>query len=134
MLEINGNSTKICRTCNNRHIANRQARREELQIDAYLERCKEKGCVRCGAKGKGVVLEFDHRIPSTKTFHVTQHGYSLIEIKKEMAKCQVLCWFCHKRKTAMDMAGLHMMHNINVVQVQNILLDAEVRCMILTTF
>lgn len=59
-------------------------------------------CIDCGEKDP-VVLEFDHR--SDKTMEISDMlslGYSIPKIELEIAKCDVRCANCHRRKTAKD--------------------------------
>jgi 5-methylcytosine-specific restriction endonuclease McrA len=61
-------------------------------------------CVECG-ENDPVVLEFDH-ITGSKRKTVTElagQGYSLETVKKEIAKCQVLCANCHRQKTSKEL-------------------------------
>lgn len=54
-------------------------------------------CVRCGTSEN---LEFDHIDPSTKLFNITKaYQYSWQKFIDELAKCQLLCTDCHKKKT-----------------------------------
>ena len=58
-------------------------------------------CIKCGEEDP-MVLEFDHRDRGTKSFNIA-HGAarkSLRLIEEEMAKCDVMCANCHRRKTA----------------------------------
>lgn len=58
-------------------------------------------CIDCG-EADLVVLEFDHRDPKTKKFcvsSVTHHRRSLKSVQAEVAKCDVRCANCHRRKT-----------------------------------
>ena len=52
-----------------------------------------------------LVLEFDH-IKGKKLFNVGKahmdSKMTIAKLKKELAKCQVLCGNCHKRKTAQE--------------------------------
>lgn len=58
-------------------------------------------CIDCG-EADPIVLEFDHRDRSLKLFTVKDKingGVSLETIKAEVAKCDVRCANCHRRKT-----------------------------------
>jgi len=59
---------------------------------------KDKHCVTCGSNER---LELDHVYPAQKTSH---RIWSLSKAKREaeIAKCQVLCYHCHKAKTYKD--------------------------------
>jgi hypothetical protein len=49
------------------------------------------------------VLDFDHRDPSQKVAAVsdmTASGYDVPTIETEIAKCDVLCSNCHRKRTA----------------------------------
>jgi 5-methylcytosine-specific restriction endonuclease McrA len=59
-------------------------------------------CVDCGETDP-VVLEFDHR--ENKEYEVSKlilSGTSLLKLSNEIAKCDVRCSNCHRRKTAKD--------------------------------
>lgn len=68
-----------------------------LQLWKYLE---SHPCVDCG-ENNPIVLEFDH-IKENKLFAVAKMvtKYSWINLKKEIAKCQIRCANCHRIKTA----------------------------------
>ena len=60
------------------------------------------GCVLCGELDLAV-LDFDHLDPSTKINSICKmYSSSWKRIEAEIAKCQVLCANCHRRKTAKD--------------------------------
>ena len=56
-------------------------------------------CVDCGERDP-IVLEFDHL--RDKSFAIGQalHGYRWQTILDEIAKCEVVCANCHRRRTA----------------------------------
>jgi hypothetical protein len=58
----------------------------------------------CG-EADPLVLEFDHRDPLAKEFTIfSRHGsrYSFQRFKAEIAKCDVRCANCHRRKTSRE--------------------------------
>ncbi len=56
-------------------------------------------CVDCGEKDP-IVLEFDHT--GEKLFTISRAGRNkkLVDVQKEIEKCEVRCANCHRRKTA----------------------------------
>jgi hypothetical protein len=71
------------------------------RIRAYINNhLKANPCVDCGETDI-VVLEFDH-IGNDKHFSIsdaTRLGYGMPKLKAEMAKCEVRCANCHRKKT-----------------------------------
>ena len=58
-------------------------------------------CVDC-AEADPVVLQFDHLGDKWQTIsQLIANAYSLLALKTEMAKCEVVCANCHTRRTAM---------------------------------
>lgn len=54
-------------------------------------------CVKCGSTEK---LEIDHIDPTTKEYKIATIWSRRKEIREyELAKCQILCYDCHKEKT-----------------------------------
>ena len=75
-------------------------RRTELRR-MVLGHLLENPCVDCG-ESDPIVLEFDHRDPSGKSFNIgdgVARAYGTQRIKDEIAKCDVRCANCHRRKT-----------------------------------
>jgi len=63
---------------------------------------KSHPCVDCGERDP-VVLEFDHVDRDDKVGSVSNMimgSFSLATIKLEMAKCEVRCANCHRKKTS----------------------------------
>ena len=104
-----------CRSCHNAHkrvayglnrsreIARSAARRLRLLLEnapRLREHLKHHPCVDCG-ESDPVVLEFDHL--GDKRHDVTQmlwSGFHWSQIQLEIAKCEVRCANCHRRRTA----------------------------------
>ncbi|MTD45220.1 hypothetical protein GKE82_13195 [Conexibacter sp. W3-3-2] len=82
-------------------IASRSAPRARNQR-VVLEHLEKTGCVDCGQRDMAA-LDFDHRPGTAKRGDVTRlaaHGCSLAIVTEEIAKCDVRCANCHRRRTA----------------------------------
>ena len=81
----------------------RAARRDEAKLrnkQFVLDYLLTHPCVDCD-EADPVVLEFDHL--GDKEVDISallSNGSSLSRIKKEIAKCEVVCANCHRRRTA----------------------------------
>jgi hypothetical protein len=73
--------------------------RRKQDIARYLDECKSSGCRRCGERDVRCLV-FHHRDPKTKVFDLAR-GYcgqiGMDAIRKEVAKCDVLCANCHRK-------------------------------------
>lgn len=103
-----------CTQCYTEHARNKYAssqeerERKKKNQAALVQKTREyiyeylgtHPCVTCG-ESDPIVLEFDHRDIKEKESNVSElMKYSLSKIKKEVAKCDVMCANCHRRKTA----------------------------------
>jgi hypothetical protein len=71
-----------------------------------LEYLQAHPCMDCG-EADVVVLEFDHRDPSTKMYNIgtmLDRCFKSEKILEEISKCDVVCANCHKRRTAKQQA------------------------------
>ncbi len=75
-------------------------RENRLRVFEYL---LSHTCVDCG-EADPVVLEFDHRDPATKRSEVARLAMSKSwkVVSAEIAKCDVRCGSCHRRRTAIQ--------------------------------
>jgi hypothetical protein len=85
-----------------RYIAQAQARKRAVVAErtAFLiEFFRTHVCVDCGEDGP-LVLEFDHR--SDKLFNISKglRDRNWATVLDEIAKCDVVCANCHRRRTA----------------------------------
>ena len=84
--------------------ANRKTRMATAR-EYLLERLDRERCTDCGETHL-VVLDFDH-VRGEKTSEIclmVSEGASIRKLDDEMAKCEVVCGNCHRRRTA-DRAG-----------------------------
>ena len=103
---------RICQPCRKFEFAESNDMSEYRRNYHYRKNLKEKqfifnylskkSCVVCQTTDV-MVLEFDHIQPSKKSFEISRalmnSKTTIAQLKKEIAKCQVLCSNCHKRKT-----------------------------------
>jgi hypothetical protein len=85
--------------CNVRHRKNRAEHKATFREFKYQYLLKH-SCVDCG-ESDPVVLEFDH-ILEKKYAIAKMHYYTLERINAEIAKCQVRCANCHRRRTLIE--------------------------------
>lgn len=56
-------------------------------------------CLDCGYKDHPVAFDFDHKVPSEKSFKISGKAiYRWKELRKELDKCELRCSNCHRVK------------------------------------
>jgi len=107
-----GTRSSQCKECQrsytNRYYENntnkyylKNKERKNITRQFILDYASNHPCVDCG-ENDPIVLEFDH-VRGKKLFNVgssAKKSCSLALIKTEIAKCEVVCANCHKRRTA----------------------------------
>lgn len=81
-----------CKLCRSEAVARRRRKVKRILVEERGGRCEVCGHDRCiGA------LHFHHRDPATKCFGLAERGMtrSLAELRREAAKCALLCSNCH---------------------------------------
>ena len=108
-----GKPMGVCTTCYATHYGNPdkvEEKRIELEKQSYKRKVElhnnllietmKCGCMDCGEKDV-VVLEFDHRDPKEKSGDISSLRFgSTKQLKEELAKCDVVCANCHRKRTA----------------------------------
>lgn len=93
-----------CQACKN----TQQKQRTHKTVSWVREYKKGLCCERCGFSDYRA-LEFHHRNPTEKEFHIGDfaiHGGSIEKIKREIEKCNVLCANCHRIEHFIENNGM----------------------------
>lgn len=88
------------------YAKNRSKRLEQFKARRDLFRelidtAKSVPCADCGIEYPVYVMDLDH-VDKNKVFHVgaaRRLGYSLQQVKDEIAKCEAVCSNCHRIRT-----------------------------------
>lgn len=82
-----------CKTCSNKYTIERQRRIKRSLLDYKGGKCEK-----CGYKKCDAALEFHHKDPTKKDFHISKYKNKEFNktIKKELDKCMLLCANCHR--------------------------------------
>ncbi len=86
-----------CKTCHNKYQVQQRTKRVIESGRFVCNYLIQNPCIDCG-EDNILVLDFHHRIEENKRFNVGKgiRSYSLTTLKKEIAKCDVLCSNCHR--------------------------------------
>lgn len=76
------------------------ASRDRKYVEAH-QAAKSKPCADCGVQLRFYQMQFDHRDPSKKVERVSSlaHDRNMEKLLAEIAKCDVVCTVCHRRRT-----------------------------------
>ena len=88
------------------HKKNTGERRDRVksEIRTYIRNIKDVPCTDCGKEFHWFAMDFDHlRDKDVELSLMQTNSYSLDRIKKEIAKCEVVCAVCHRLRTAKEM-------------------------------
>lgn len=114
--KLKGTHHSYCLECGRKWVKNHYDKNVQYYVQKASKRRKEvihvlnekiydylenHPCVDCG-ESDPVVLEFDH-VRGVKSYEVSTLGWRLVSwdsVLREIAKCEVRCANCHRRKTA----------------------------------
>lgn len=70
-------------------------------IEQLIKETKSVPCMDCGVSYPPYVMDFDHRDPDQKEFVISRmtNSGNITAVKKEIAKCDVVCSNCHRIRT-----------------------------------
>ena len=86
---------------NNKDYYLEKNRRKRERLQQLLHELKSKPCADCGQVFPYYVMDFDHLDGEQKTSEVNRliRSLSLSKIQREIAKCEVVCANCHRKRT-----------------------------------
>ena len=121
---VRGTRQAICRSCQSqygkwhyqtyrlayiRKARIRNAAQSKINGEFLIEYLSNHPCADCG-EADIVVLEFDHqRDKLLEVSALSREGYSLDKLKQEIAKCEVVCANCHRRRTAKQFVSYRLL-------------------------
>lgn len=75
--------------------------KEREAIRALTRQHRDRPCMDCGVSYPSFVMDFDHRDPDKKEFTIALmvNCGNIEKVKKEIAKCDVVCSNCHRIRT-----------------------------------
>ena len=89
----------------------RNAEQSKANAEFLFDYLGQHPCTDCGERDI-VVLEFDHQRDKVLDVSVlAREGYSLVRLKQEIAKCEVVCANCHRRRTAKQFNWYRVTHS-----------------------
>lgn len=114
-IKSKGIKNSHCKDCSRKYVREHYKKNRKY----YLEKAKKRNkivwlkvrealweyllvhpCVDCGEKDP-IVLEFDHLRDKKKNISSLTNDATLKKVLEEIAKCEVRCANCHRRKTAL---------------------------------
>ncbi len=136
-MEFNKNKTKkdglatCCKECNrlgsSRYYSLNKAKHKKIiyerkrknihALRQYVyDLAKTKGCIDC-SENDPIVLDFDH-VRGSKVMNIGRmvpQNCSFATLQEELAKCEVRCSNCHRRKTAKEQSWYSDLNTTNKV-------------------
>jgi hypothetical protein len=94
-----GGLTSECKDCTKARMRQRQKTNKDTLVAEAGGRC-----VDCGYSKSTNALVFHHTDPDQKTFGIANHlSYNIDELRREAAKCILLCCRCHAERHDSDL-------------------------------
>ena len=78
-----------------------QARRQRDYLKEYVRRRREEPCTDCAGEYPWYVMEMDHcrGVKENDIAKMVHAPVGLARLKRELAKCDVVCANCHRTRT-----------------------------------
>ena len=85
-------------------------RRAREAAKSYVDQAKNRPCADCGGKFPPFVMDFDHvrgeKVADMSRFRSGRLAQARLDA--ELAKCEVVCANCHRRRTQMRLLGIEI--------------------------
>ncbi len=85
-------------------------RRARAAINNYVDQVKRRPCADCGGNFPPFMMDFDH-VRGEKTAEISRlrgARAARARLEAELAKCEVVCANCHRRRTQMRLSGVEV--------------------------
>lgn len=76
-----------------------RAKVNKIKVRNWIRQQKAKPCVDCKGSYPYYVMDFDHLTDKKFNINNSHSQYGLSRIKKEIAKCELVCSNCHRIRT-----------------------------------
>jgi hypothetical protein len=84
----------------NREAEIDRVRRRQIATGTFLRQYRDKPCADCGGTFDPCQMDFDHRVPTEKSFFIARGSLkNRAVLLAEIAKCDVVCANCHRLRT-----------------------------------
>lgn len=108
--KLKGSRHSYCRECGTLYTRNhyKNNKKQYLKRNArslakrqeFVRNFKSRPCKDCGIQYPYYVMDFDHREGELKELQMSQVvRYTINKLKREIAKCDVVCSNCHRERT-----------------------------------
>ena len=75
-------------------------RQKKTLNKAFIDERKNAPCADCGGRFPAVCMDFDHRPGETKVGEISGFTKGIAALKREIAKCDLVCANCHRIRTS----------------------------------
>lgn len=85
-------------------------RRARETINNYVDQVKSRPCADCGGQFPAFMMDFDH-VRGAKVAEISRlrgARASRARLEAELAKCEVVCANCHRRRTQLRLLGIEV--------------------------
>lgn len=99
--ELKQYAKDYAQTPKGRAAISRAGRKRQLANRKLIDEAKSRPCMDCGKTFPTYAMDLDHRPGEDKHYCVSKMlgGWSVTRLAAEIAKCDVVCAICHRKRT-----------------------------------